>query len=122
MDTLNLVGVILGIVASLGTIATLCLQYSKNKVAQPLSEPTRIQDHSPPSKPVQSSSTPRQYGPIALVFRKGIACFWGIVGAGALLEGWEFGEMFLMLLGIAFLYFAYRLWPKELQLIYPERL
>ena len=121
MDSLNLVAVILGIAASLGTLATLYFQNSNNKRAPRSPNPVRDKHGPSSSPPLESSAPSRQYGRTGVAIRKGFAGFWGLLGTGAFLEGWEFGETFLMVLGIGFLFFAYRLWPKGLQLTQSER-
>ena len=103
METLNLVGVVLGIVASVGSLVSLYLQHRRDKAPPPLSSPV------PESPPRASAlpSRPPSVSPVAswsgLWLRKVSASFWGLLGGLALLEGVEFGETFLTLLGVVFL-------------------
>lgn len=111
METLNLVGVVLGIVASVGSLVSLYLQHRRDKAPPLFSSPVRAQpgrSSAPLPEPPSASKTTLWSG---LWLRKVSAGFWGLLGGMALLEGLEFGETFLTMLGAGFLWLAYRLWP-----------
>lgn len=100
MNTLNLIAVILGIVASLGTLLSLYLQHRSPAPPPPAGQ-------APVISPPRSTLRPRSQG-----LRKLSGVFWGVLGAASLLEGLEFGETFLLLLGCGFLGLAYWIWPR----------
>ena len=113
METLNLVGVVLGIVASVGSLVSLYLQHRRDKAPSPLSSPVpESPPHAsaPPSQPSSGASAAPWSG---FWLRKVSAVFWGVLGGMAFLEGVEFGETFLTVLGVGFLWLAYRLWPHQ---------
>ena len=105
MNTLNLIAVILGITASLGTLLSLYLQHRSTPQTPPASAvtPTPLLRAEPPLP------SPPHTG-----LRKLTGGFWALLGAAACLEGLEFDETFLILLGCGFLGLAWWIWPRRL--------
>jgi hypothetical protein len=114
MESLTIISLVLGIVASIITIISFFLP--KNHIDDSTRLKPKIREvnaatiRTPKTKATTSKS---ELAKLGTFLESAAAIFWAVVGVGCILEGLTYGNLFLIVLGGMFIYFARYLWRSR---------